>query len=228
MPVVTLPKLRLVGLALSAPGVTPVPDTAIAKDGLEPFDVIATVPLMLPLAFGANVTVNVVLCDPPRLSGVDIPLIVNALLSTTDTPEIDTLEESPLVIVTTCDFVAPTTTLPKSLLAGLSASMPVPVPERATLCIPFEASLLTDRAALKATAAFGVNEILRLVLCPAASTTGNVIGANAKYLVEAEALLMFTVLFPEFVTVNVRILLVFGATLPNSRLALPRANVPIC
>lgn len=79
---VTLPKLRLVGFALSVPGATPIPDTAIANDGVEPLEAIVTVPLMLPLAFGANVTVNVVLCDAPRLRGVEIPLIENALLST--------------------------------------------------------------------------------------------------------------------------------------------------
>lgn len=224
---VTLPKLRLVGFALNAPGVIAVPDTAIANDGLEPLEVTVTVPLTFPLDVGANVTVNVVLCDPPRFSGVDIPLIENALLST-DTPVIDTLEESPLLIVTTSDFVAPTTTLPKSLLVGFSESKPVPVPESATLCVPFEASLPMDSVALKAAAAFGVNETLRFVLCPADSATGNVVAANAKYCVEAEALLMFTVLFPEFVTVSVRLLLVFGATRPKSRLALPRARFPVC
>lgn len=224
---VTLPKLRLVGFALSTPGVTPVPETAIAKDGLDPLEAMVTVPLTLPLDFGANVIVNVVLCDPPRLSGVDIPLIENALLST-DTAEIDTLEESPLVIVTTCEFAAPTTTLPNASLVGFSASKPVPLPVSATLCVPFEASLLMDSVALKAAAAFGVKEILRLVLCPAASETGNVGEANAKYFVETEAPLMFTALFPEFVTVSVRLLLVFGGTLPKSRLALPTARFPIC
>ena len=82
LPMVTLPNARLVGFALSAPGVTPVPDKAIANDGLGPLEAIVTVPLMFPLDFGANVTVNVVLCDAPRLSGVEIPLIENAVLST--------------------------------------------------------------------------------------------------------------------------------------------------
>ena len=79
---VTLPRLRLVGFALSAPGVTPVPDTAIAKDGLDPSEVMVTVPAAVPLDFGANATVNVALCDAARLSGVVIPLIENAVLST--------------------------------------------------------------------------------------------------------------------------------------------------
>jgi hypothetical protein len=43
----------------------------------------------------------------------------------------DAGDESPLVIVTVCDFVAPTVTLPKAWLAGLSASIPIPAPESA-------------------------------------------------------------------------------------------------
>lgn len=60
-PTVTLPKLTLVGFALKAPGERPVPDTAIASDGLDPSDAIVTVPFAVPLACGANVTVNEVL-----------------------------------------------------------------------------------------------------------------------------------------------------------------------
>lgn len=61
LPTFTLPKLRLVGFEPSAPGATPVPDTLIVKLGLVSLEVIVTVPLALPLDFGANVTVNVVL-----------------------------------------------------------------------------------------------------------------------------------------------------------------------
>jgi len=121
-------------------------------------------------------------------------------------------------------------TLPKLRLVGFALSAPgvTPVPDSPTLWAPFEASLLMERVALNVEAALGVNEILRFVLCPAGTETGNVIGVNAKYLVEAEALLMLTVLFPEFVTINARLLLVFGATLPKLRLALPRTRFPIC
>ena len=82
MPSVTLPKLRLGGFALSAPGVTPVPERAIVNPGLPPPEAIVTVPLAFPLDFGVNVTVNVALWDAARLSGVVIPLIENAALST--------------------------------------------------------------------------------------------------------------------------------------------------
>jgi hypothetical protein len=49
---------------------------------LGALDVMVTVPLAFPLAFGANVIVNVVLWDAPSDSGVDIPVIENAELLT--------------------------------------------------------------------------------------------------------------------------------------------------
>jgi hypothetical protein len=82
LPTFTLPKLRLVGFALKAPGATPVPDTLMVRLGLGALDVMVTVPLPFPLALGANVTVNVVLWDAPRDTGVDIPVIENAELFT--------------------------------------------------------------------------------------------------------------------------------------------------
>jgi len=83
-PTTTLPSGRVVGDTPSCPTVvvTPVPDTAIDDVGLEALDVMVTVPLTLPLDVGANVTVNVVLCDAPTVTGVEIPVIENAGLST--------------------------------------------------------------------------------------------------------------------------------------------------
>jgi hypothetical protein len=78
LPTFTLPKLRLVGLALNAPGATPVPDTAIVMDGFGASDAMVTVPLAFPLDFGANAIVNVVLLDAARVIGVDIPVMENA------------------------------------------------------------------------------------------------------------------------------------------------------
>ena len=74
LPTVTLPKLRLVGFDPNVPAVTPVPDNAIVSVGLEPSEVIVTVPLALPLVCGENFTVNVVLCEALRVRGVVIPL----------------------------------------------------------------------------------------------------------------------------------------------------------
>jgi hypothetical protein len=83
-----------------------------------------------------------------------------------------------------------------------------------------------ESVALNFVAAFGVNDMLRVVLAPAAIDTGNVGEAIAKYLVETEALLTLTVALPELVAVTVRVLLVPGVTSPKSRLALARTRFP--
>ena len=131
-------------------------------------------------------------------------------------------------MVTTCDFVTPTLTLPKASLEGLRASSPEPAPESDIVWVPSEASLLMESVALNFAASFGVNEMFRVVLCPAASDAGNKGEAKAKYLLVTEALLMLTALLPELVAVTVRLLLVPGVTSPKSRLALPRARSPLC
>ena len=76
-PTVTLPKLRLVGLAPSVPGVTPVPDRGIVRLGFEALDVIVRLPLALPAADGANDTSKVALCPALNVTGAVIPLKLN-------------------------------------------------------------------------------------------------------------------------------------------------------
>ena len=61
VPVGTVPKFRLVGFAPSAPTDAAVPDNAIDSVEFGAFEVIVTLPLALPAACGANVTLNVVL-----------------------------------------------------------------------------------------------------------------------------------------------------------------------
>src|SRR5579863_5872310 len=77
LPTVTLPKPRLDWLSPSAPGDTPVPVSGKVSAGSDACEVMVTVPLALPAAWGANVTVKVVLCDAFSVSGVVIPLIWN-------------------------------------------------------------------------------------------------------------------------------------------------------
>jgi len=128
----------------------------------------------------------------------------------------------------TCACVAPTVTFPNASLEGLSASDPPPVPDRATVWVPSDASLVMDSVAANVAAALGVNEMFRVVLCPAASDTGSVGEVSEKYLVETDAPLILRVLVPELVAVSVRLLFVLGATLPKSRAAFPSTRVPIC
>ena len=73
----TLPKLRLVGFAVNVPGETAVPDNGTVKVGFEAFEVIVTVPLGLPVVWGAKVTVNVLVCEAPSVTGTVMPLSWN-------------------------------------------------------------------------------------------------------------------------------------------------------
>ena len=77
LPTVTLPKLRLVGLAPSVPGVTPVPDKGMVRDGFEALEVMVMLPLALPADDGANETVKVALCPAVSVTGAAIPLKLN-------------------------------------------------------------------------------------------------------------------------------------------------------
>ena len=61
LPVWMLPKLKLPGVALIAPGVAPVPDKPILSVGLEALLPIAKLPFTAPPLVGAKVTLNVVL-----------------------------------------------------------------------------------------------------------------------------------------------------------------------
>jgi hypothetical protein len=61
LPVVTFPKLRLVGLAVSCPDAAPVPDSGTEKLGFDPLELIARLPVTLPAVWGANDALNVTL-----------------------------------------------------------------------------------------------------------------------------------------------------------------------
>ena len=76
-PTVTLPKLRLVGLAPSVPGVTPLPDKGTVSVGFEALDVSVRLPLALPDDDGVNETLKVALCPAVRVTGVVIPVKLN-------------------------------------------------------------------------------------------------------------------------------------------------------
>jgi hypothetical protein len=55
----------------------PVPDSGIARVGLDAFEVIVTLPFAAPLAVGVNVTLKVAVCPAVRVTGAVIPLRVN-------------------------------------------------------------------------------------------------------------------------------------------------------
>src|ERR1700722_1475437 len=78
-PTTTLPKGRLVGFTASCPDGVPVPDNGIFSVGLDPSDVMATLPLSLPAEVGANTTLKVMLCPEVSVSGGVIPFMLKPL-----------------------------------------------------------------------------------------------------------------------------------------------------
>ena len=77
LPMVTLPKPRVLGFPPSAPGVTPFPDKGIVRVGFEAFEVMVMLPVELPADDGAKETVKVALCPAVKVTGVVIPLKLN-------------------------------------------------------------------------------------------------------------------------------------------------------
>jgi hypothetical protein len=55
----------------------PVPDSGIAKVGLEALEVIVTLPVAVPADVGLNETVKLALCPAVKVSGAVIPLRLN-------------------------------------------------------------------------------------------------------------------------------------------------------
>jgi hypothetical protein len=224
-PNVTLPKLRLAGLAPRVPPETPVPDSAIVSVESEAFELMVTVPLALPPAWGANRTLNVVLCDALSVSGVVMPVSPKPV-PLTEACETVTLDPPVLGRVTVWDCWLPTVTLPKVSLPGFSESCPgvdaeVPVPVSVRLVV-LVALLVMVAVALKFPAALGLNLTLTVVLCPDARVIGRLGEVREKYFVEIATLLTVTEFGPELVAVAERVVLLPAATLPKFKVAADR------
>ena len=228
-PRVTVPKARVVGLEVIAPAVAPVPDNGTVRFGLEAFDAIVTLPLAEPEALGANVTVKLVLCPAVNVSGVLIPPTVkpDPLPATCEIVMLDALE---LVMVSESDWVLPTVTLPKLKLTGFNPREPeaTPVPESEMAAWLLDALLVIVPVALKAPAAFGVKEKVRLAVCPASMETGSVGFVIAKYFVDIASLLRVIEVFPVFVAEIASALLLPAFTLPKLSTELDSDSAPTC
>jgi len=88
LPTVTLPKVRLVGFEVSAPGATPAPDNGTVRVGVGAFEVMVTLPPSLAGDGGANMTLKVALCPAASVIGAVIPLRVK-----------------PVPLIATCEIV---------------------------------------------------------------------------------------------------------------------------
>lgn len=73
-PTVTLPKLRLLGFGPRPPGAIPVPLKDTVSVGLLASEVMVSVPVALPVDWGAKVSLRLVLCEGLSDKGTVIPL----------------------------------------------------------------------------------------------------------------------------------------------------------
>jgi hypothetical protein len=76
LPIVTFPKLRLVGLDVSWPSVFPVPESGTLREELDAFEVIARLPLTVPPDVGLKVTLKLTLWPTLKVVGKVKPLAV--------------------------------------------------------------------------------------------------------------------------------------------------------
>lgn len=105
LPTWTLPKARLVGFDDSVPCVTPVPESGMLRLGLDPLEVMATLPLAAPAAAGANFTENDVLCPAVKVAGKvnplrlkPVPLALAAEIVRVDPPELVSVSERVVLV----------------------------------------------------------------------------------------------------------------------------------
>lgn len=78
VPTTTLPRPRVLGLTPSCAAATvlvPSPESGIVTVGFDPFELMVTLPVTLPVAFGEKETLNVVLWEAFNVMGAVIPLI---------------------------------------------------------------------------------------------------------------------------------------------------------
>jgi hypothetical protein len=74
LPSTTLPKLRFEGDTAIFPGTLPVPDSDTDSVGLDALELIVSLPAVVPLACGLNVTLKLALWPELKVTGGLIPL----------------------------------------------------------------------------------------------------------------------------------------------------------
>jgi hypothetical protein len=167
LPTITLPKFTLAGDADSCPtgAADPVPVKGTLRVGFVALLlVIFTLPVWLPTVVGTNATLNDAVPPGPTVIGVVMPLTVKfPPLS----PICEMVSDAVPVFVTVklCDFVCPSTTLPKLKLAGETDNPAcVPVPLSAMLSDGFDALLVIVIEPVVLPDAVGVNVALSVTL----------------------------------------------------------------
>lgn len=119
--VATLPKPKPVGVDVSWPGVTPVPESGTFSAEFAALEAMAKLPVALPPAVGENFTLKLTLWPAVNVVGKVKPLTLNpepVVLAA----EIATLVPPELVRVSVIEPLPPVVTLPKPKLEGVEVS----------------------------------------------------------------------------------------------------------
>jgi hypothetical protein len=164
LPTETLPNATLAGLIVSW-GCVAVPEPDKAMESGEPGALltIEMLPEALPAVVGENFAVNEVLCPAFSVDGVR-PVMLNPVPDALP-DEIATLAVPEFVRVTLTDPLAPTSRLPKLMLAGFAVRFPcTPVPLSAIATVGTLAVLVTTMLPVAAPAVVGANCAVKVVL----------------------------------------------------------------
>ena len=231
LPVATLPKFRLVGLALNWPDAAAVPVPVRAIVNGDPVALLVTVmdPVALPAAVGANFALSVALCDGLIVAGVVSPLTVKPVPAATML-EICTAAVPVLESVMLCEVLLPVATLPKFRLVGLALNWPdaaaVPVPVRAIVNGDPVALLVTVMDPVALPAAVGANFALSVALCDGLIVAGVVSPLTVKPVPAATMLEICTAAVPVLESVMLCEVLLPAATLPKLTLLGVAVSLP--
>ena len=144
-----------------------------------------SVAVAVPVVEGLKVTVNGVDWPAKIVMGSEIPLTTNAVLFVL-APVTVTLAPVAFKVPDAVPLV-PTTTSPTAIVLGETPSWPavvVPVPDRATVSVGFEAFDVSVRVPVALQAAVGVNVSLLVAFVPGPSVSGAVIPLRVNALPE--------------------------------------------
>jgi hypothetical protein len=178
-PTTTLPKLRLAGASDNWPCAVPVPESAILSDELFAVETTASVPLVVPVALGPKVTVNVTRCCGDNVIGrlsplteKPMPLMFACEIVSADPPVLVSVSERLELLVVR--------TLPKESVDDDAAragepgnwACAIPVPESAILRVELSAVDTTARVPLADPVAVGAKITVNVTLCFGESAIG--------------------------------------------------------
>jgi hypothetical protein len=156
VPVVTLPKAAVVGVADNC-GCVPVPLREIVSGELGALLMTVIVPVTLPAALGPNTALNVADFPAPMVTGAAIPEVLKPAPEAV-TEEIVTVAPPPFVRLMLCELFVPVATLPNAAVVGEAANCGcVPVPLKGIVSGEFCPLLMIEMVPLALPAVVGAN-----------------------------------------------------------------------